>query len=335
MFSSGLFDTYDPEDLPLDQDVVLMDERYILEWEKAWLLNDALIEDDKGTESDTSPYEVGYIMPVSVIRRVTHGLELSWYPNTQDRFHEIKITLPLTEVVQCVEIHKYDCKPTVFVKGEWLEKVHVRSKSLFAMIDVVAMSDELQNGRLETAKLLALRDQLDGVAASHTDISFISFADSLLLKTNWTVGMFDKGAYTYAPERLIFLFDEIRAVFRHTLGLDVYGVFASGSNEYYDDSLLHISSTQNHICLNSLGLPFGQIMLIDEAARKAIRNKVHSPHELYMDGDFFRSLSIRDYVQRRSIPRARYQPKLTGSEGEYFYSDYSELAPLLSPTTKP
>jgi hypothetical protein len=330
MFSSGLFDTYDPEDLPIDQDIALIDEKYLLEWEQAWLINDALDEESGGARPSANPYEVGYIMPASVIRQLTHGLEISWYPNTHERFHELKIVLPLTEIVQCVEVHKYDGKPTVFVKGDWLEMVHLRSNSLFAMIDVVAMGDELQNGRLETGKLIALRDRLDTLAAAHPDISFISFADSLLLKTNWTVGMFDKGAYNYAPEKLIELFAEVREVFRDTLGLDVYAVFASGSNEYYDDALLHISPSHNHICLNSLGLPFAQIMLIDEAARKAIRNGEHDPHDLYMDGDFFRSLSIEDYQTKRTIPKAPYKPKLSGSEGEYFYSDYAELASLVS-----
>lgn len=329
MFSSGLFDTYDPDDLPIDQDIVLMDEKYLAEWEQAWLLNDALDDQGEVTGPEPTPYEVGYVMPASVIRQLTHGLEISWYPDTHQRFHEVKIVLPLAEIVQCVEVHKYDGKPTVFVKGDWLERVHLQSNSLFAMIDVVAMGDELQNGRIEKRNLITLRDRLDTLAAEHADISFISFADSLLLKTNWAVGMFDKGTYTYAPEKLIFLFDEIRLVFRDALGLDVYAVFASGSNEYYDDALLHISPNRNHICLNSLGLPFAQIMLIDEAARRAIREGKHRPHDLYMDGDFFRSLDIEDYVTRRTIPRAPYKPKLSGSDGEYFYSDFATLAALL------
>ena len=329
LFSSGLFDTYGPDDLPLDQDIALMDERYMAEWEVAWLLNDAVSDDEDKSESTTGPYDVGYVMPALAIRLVSHGIELSWFPNTHDRFHELKITLPLSEIVQCVEIHKYDCKPTVFVKGDWLDKVHLRSNSLFAMIDVVGMSDELQNGRLDSAKLLRLRDRIDALAADHPDISFISFADSLLLKTNWTIGMVDKGVYTYAPEDFIFLFDEIRAVFKDTLGLAIYAVFASGSNEYYDDPLLHISASKNHISLNSLGLPFAQIMLIDEAARSAIRNSTHAPHELYMDGDIFRSLKMKDYTAKRTIPRAPYKPKLSGSDGEYFYADYANLAPLL------
>jgi hypothetical protein len=331
VFSSGLFDAYGPEDLPTDQDIVLMDERYLLEWEQAWLMSDALDADEDG-DASVSPYEVGYVMPASVIRRLSHGLEISWYPNTHERFHELKILLPLAEIVQCVEVHKYDGKPTVFVKGDWLEMVHLRSNSLFAMIDVVAMGDELQNGRLATSKLIDLRDRLDALAAKHPDISFISFADSLLLKTNWTVGMFDKGSYDYAPEKLIDLFAEIRGVFRDAIGLEVYGVFASGSNEYYDDALLHISPSHNHICLNSLGLPFAQIMLIDDAARRAIRNGVHGPHDLYMDGDFFRSLAIADYARKRRVPRAAYKPKLSCAEGEYFYSDYDGLAELISAT---
>ena len=329
MFSDSLFDTYEAQDLPLDQDVVLMDEKYMADWETAWLLVDASHQDAGLPEPTLSPYEVGYIMPVSLIRTMTDGIELSWYANTRNRFHELKLMLPLGEVVRCVEIHRYDCKPTIFVKSAWLEHVHLRNNSLFAMIDVVGMSEELQNGRLDARKLILLRDRVDELAANHRDISFISFADSLLLKTNWTVGTFDKGEYNYAPENLIHLFAEFRTVFRDTLGRDIYAVFASGSNEYYDDPLLHISSTKNHISLNSLGLPFAQINLIDAAARKAIRQGGHQPHELYMDGDFFRSLSIDDYHQKQTVSRAPYTPKLSGSDGEYFYANFDQFSQLL------
>jgi len=103
-------------------------------------------------------------------------------------------------------------------------------------------------------------------------VSFISFADSLLLKSNWTVGHYESTVkYTYSPEVFFGLFDELRVLYREELGLEIYAVLTQGSNEYYDDDVTHISASGNHISLNSLGLPFAQLLAIDDAARTAIR----------------------------------------------------------------
>lgn len=135
--------------------------------------------------------------------------------------------------------------------------------------------------------------------------------------------------YTYAPETLLVLFQELQEIYRSTLGLDIYGVFAQGSNEYYDDPLLHISDSQNHISLNSLGLPFAQISLIEGAARKAIRNGEHDRWKVYMDEDFFRSLRIKDYERRNSWSSAPYKPKMTTEPVRYFYGMADDLISCL------
>jgi hypothetical protein len=55
-------------------------------------------------------------------------------------------------------------------------------------------------------KLIDLREAIDALAIRTPDVSFISFADSLLLKSNWTVGMVGKTpAYTYSPEGMLLL----------------------------------------------------------------------------------------------------------------------------------
>jgi hypothetical protein len=60
----------------------------------------------------------------------------------------------------------------------------------------------------------------------------------------------------------------------------------------YDDALLHVSETGNHISLNSLGPPFAQLQSIDQAARSAIRQVTHGPAELYIDSTSFRSIQF-------------------------------------------
>ena len=40
------------------------------------------------------PYSVGYVSHASATAVSAAGIEISWYPNTHDRFHEVKTTLP-------------------------------------------------------------------------------------------------------------------------------------------------------------------------------------------------------------------------------------------------
>jgi hypothetical protein len=121
----------------------------------------------------------------------------------------------------------------------------------------------------------------------------------------------------------------LQALYRDALGLEIYGVFAQGSNEYYDDPLLHISKAQNHISLNSLGLPFAQISLIEAAARKAIKVGTHPRMEIYMDSDLFHSLMFKNYQRKEAWPSALYKPKLTSESGHYYYAACDDLISCL------
>jgi hypothetical protein len=323
-FSSYSFRKFTLDELPLKRDTWVMDEGYMGEWEAVWLKS---IDGDE----KASPYEVGYITPVHISEVTPAGAEISWYANTHDRFHEVKTFLPRGAFVAAARADEYEKRVSVFVKSDWLRKLHLRSNSIFAMIDAVDMTAAIKSGAISHDKVIALRDALDEVGARYPSISFISFADSLLLKTNWTAGMVNTDIkYTYVPESLLNLFKELQIIYRDTLGLEIYGVFAQGSNEYYDDPLLHISTAQNHISLNSLGLPFAQISLIEAAVRKAIRAGDHPRMEIYMDKDLFHSLKFKDYDRKVSWPSAGYKPKLTPEPGEYFYAMRDDLMSCLS-----
>jgi hypothetical protein len=323
-FSSYSFQKFTLDELPLQRDIFVMDVIYMEEWETVWLKS-------IGGDDEASPYEVGYITPVHISEITPAGAEISWYANTHDRFHEVKTFLPRDAFVAAALAYEYEKRVSVFVKSDWLRKLHLRSNSIFAIIDAVDMTAAIKSGAISHEKVIALRDALDEVAARYPFISFISFADSLLLKTNWTAGMVDTDVkYTYVPESLLILFQELQRLYRETLGLEIYGVFAQGSNEYYDDPLLHISDAENHISLNSLGLPFAQISLIEAAARKAIRAGEHPRMEIYMDEDLFHSLMFKNYERKDSWPAAPYKPKLTPEPGRYFYAMCDDLMSCLS-----
>jgi hypothetical protein len=318
-FPSDSFDKFSLDELPLHSDIFVMDETYIEEWGSVWLKS-------VGGDKRVSPYEVGYITAVRISEVTPAGAEISWFANRLDRFHEMKTFLPRAAFVTAACAYEYEMRVSVFVKSDWLRKLHLRSNSIFAMIDVADMTAAIKSGAVSHEKLIALRNALDKVSARYPFISFVSFADSLLLKTNWTAGMVDTDIeYTYVPERLIMLFQELQILYRDTLGLEIYGVFAQGSNEYYDDPLLHISTSNNHISLNSLGLPFAQIGQIEAAARKAIHDGKHSRMEIYLDKDLFNSLAFKNYELKKTWPSALYDAKLTSEPGRYFYAMCNNL----------
>jgi hypothetical protein len=228
LFDHKGFKKYSFEKLPLGRDVFLMDEKWSAGYEKSWL-----------NVFDGGKYEnVGYIGYAAARSVNPSAVELSWYPNIYDRFHEVRIILPREQVVACVDCYDYDEKPHIFVKGAWLENLYLRSYSIFALIDAVGVKGALKNGLLTREKLIELRNRIDAIAERHQDISFLSFADSLLLKSNWRVGQYDsKIKYSYEPEIFIRLIPEIQAAYREVLGLSIYAVLTQGSNEFYEDPL--------------------------------------------------------------------------------------------------
>ena len=115
--------------------------------------------------------------------------------------------MPRDAFITCAEVPEYDEKPHVFVRGEWLTGLHLRPYSAFAMIDAIGVKQMLNRGELSSAKLVALRERIDRIAGDNPGAAFVSFADSLLVKTNWSVGKYDSEiTYSYEPEALVHLF---------------------------------------------------------------------------------------------------------------------------------
>ena len=178
MFDHNEIEKYRIEEVPLDRDLFLMDEKWMTDYERA------LLKGLAGGEWEN----VGYISYAAVRRAAAEGLELSWYPNVHNRFHEMRIYLPRAHFIACVGCRNYDEKPHIFVKSDWLLDIHLRTNSVFAMVDAIGVKDALAAGSISATKLDGLRDRIDEIAARYSNIAFVSFADSLLIKTNWTVG---------------------------------------------------------------------------------------------------------------------------------------------------
>lgn len=318
MFKDGDIDKYSFEEIPIDRDCLLMSENYMDEFDET--LKKML------RQEECNPYEVGYVSPVAIRKINDNSLELSWYPNTYTRFHEVSITLPRDKVKICVGCWQYDIKPYIFVDHEWLEQLHLREYSIFALIDAIGVKAAIRANLLSKNKLIELRDKIDKLAEKYLDISFISFADSLILKSNWDVGYFNKGIEcSYRPETFLTVVKELESIYRDVLGLQVYAVLTQGSNEYYGESLLHISNSKNHICLNSLGVPFAELLAIENAAKEAIKSGEHPPMQLYMDEQFYHSLQFKFEFKKNTKPKNTYSAIMKSQHPSYYYSSCDVL----------
>lgn len=316
MFDHKNFDVYSFEGTPLNRDCYIIDEVYIKEYEQSMI----------GFFNGKAFESVGYVGFVTPIKVHSNSIELSWYPNISDRFHEVVITLPKDVYIKCIGCWRCDEKPHIFVKSNWLKSVYLRLYSVFALVDAIGVKEALYDGRLSREKLILLRDEIDKLSKEYIDISFISFADSILLKSNWTVGHYESDVqYTYNPEVFLEILKELQTIYRNILGLSVYVIITQGSNEYYDDTLLHISDTKNHICLNSLGIPFAELMAIENAVRLSINEKIHDPAELYMDALFYNSLKLSFGFHKKTGNKNNYRSKMRSTDSFYYYGQCQDI----------
>lgn len=308
MLKNENFEMISFEGIPLNQDLIVMDEKWVPDYDREWI---KVFSGDK-----TANTNVGYVSYVAARSIGDEWLELSWYPNTYDRYHEVPVFLPRSAFITCVDLWRYDEKPRVFVKSGWLAEVHEHPLAAFAFVDAIGVKRLLQSGNIDGDSLRSLRDRVDEIAARYSNFAFISFADSMLVKQVWSVGHIDCDIkYTYSPEALLPVVAELRDAFKKSLGLPAYAIMTQGLNAYTDGMALHTSASGNHVSLNTLGLPFAQLMAIEEAARSAIRAKLHDPAELYLDAMFFRSLKFKSGFERNQVATHFYRSPMTKSPG--------------------
>ena len=317
MFDRPDFQSIPFEQVPLDRDLRVMDEKWMHDYEQEWIRQ----FDGRATNECSA----GYITPVAA-RSIGQGwLEMSWYLISADRFHEVPVFLPKSSFITCVDVPAYDEKPRIFVKSEWLTELHERPLATFAIVDAIGIKTLLRSGELSAVALQALRDRVDTIADRHPHLGFVSFADSFLVKQVWSVGHVDSEIrYTYQPETLFPVIAELHKAIEQTIRAKAYTLMTQGINSYGDPGAIHVSAKQNHVSLNSLGVPFAQLRAIEDAARRAIRAHTHPPGELYMDSNLFRSLKLKIEYDRDQLPRWPYQSPMTKSEGATYVATSME-----------
>ncbi len=306
--------TFGFADIPLHRDIYLR-----LETD-----HDAYREDlslrIEGREQRSGSLTVAFAAARGIAGAVMH---LSWYPNIVDRFHEVRIRLPQSAFVTGIECPDLDEKPSLFVRDSWLNDLYQRSYSIFAMVDAIGVKQAIVSEQLSREKLIELQQRIDALAAAAPDALFVSFADNLLIKANWYPTQPKSSVAVFAPERMIQIIEDVQVIFRSVLDLDTYAIITQGSNEY--QNLAHLSPSRNHVSLNSLGLPFAQLLAIDQAVRTALRAAMHEPAEIYMDKAFLQALSLPPGFDRDGTLRGSYKTPLTNEPERYAISSRSAL----------
>lgn len=122
MFEHPDFDHYEFADVPMNRDTFLLDAKDMAACERDWM-----------KVFGGGPYDPTVLVSyVGVRLRAEVSLELSWYPNVNTRFHEVKVSLPKTAFVRCVGCRRRDGKPSIFVHSDWLRELYLRAYSIFA-----------------------------------------------------------------------------------------------------------------------------------------------------------------------------------------------------------
>lgn len=319
-FTAPDIEVYDFETVPLRQQMLLVDERWIPGYDKALVTTEGLYDVSAGTW-------------ITVDARDGDNLNISLY-NILSRHHRVRTRLPRSAFVVAVEKASHGVKPFIFVTSEWFVRLHLRRYATFALVDAIGVKAAMRDGSLTEERLLRLRSRIDAVAAQHGEVAFISFADNVLLKSDWRLGDYEYDVwYSYAPEMLLHAVGKVRDAFRAE-DFETYAVMTQGANEYDDPAPLHISDSHNHVSLNSLGLPFAQLLALDQAARAATKEGVHARCDLYLEESLFLSLRVRYDFDRQGARRYAFEAPLS-TDAKYVCADFEGLLRALQVEKNP
>lgn len=299
---------YEFDSVPLNRDIFLIGGGWLRAYENCI--------DGTTPEGSQDP---SFLVSYAAVRKTsgTH-LELSWYPNIFDRFHEVRVNIEKGNFICCMHSWRSGEKPVIFVTDEWIEGLHHSFFSSFALIDAIGVKKKLTQGESFLTNMVSARGALDKLAEEYPECAIFSFSDSVIVKINWSVGTFDsETCNTYGPEKLLQIVKRIFDIFRSCLGLSCYACFAQGSNLFSAGAVMHRSSAGNHISFNSLGMAFAEIFSMEQAVRAAIRSEAHDCYDLYLDSKFFRSLHSEARRCMGAVLERVYSCPLGGGEQTY------------------
>jgi hypothetical protein len=144
---------------------------------------------------DTDSYDLGILISMST------------------RFHRATVKLPRSHFVTCVHIWNYNKRPYLVVTQDWLEEILRTKFSLYGLVDAVGMRELLRvQGHVTRSQIIAMCEGIDALAKAHPDHAFLTFADTVVVKTNWSMTGDSYYEGTYSPERFLGVLQDSRRV---------------------------------------------------------------------------------------------------------------------------
>ena len=276
------FTFYDLPQLQLKKDYFLNSDLKSKEIEIEWLkyINH---EDYK------HPNSISEYFPFDILRISNDELFIRILMQRNDRWHTIKISLPISIFRVAYLAHTSETRAQIVVKEEWFKKLKEYSYSVYCIIDFIDMKKILSKlGSISAEQLNRIKYIVDVFATANPDYIFMSFADNILIKTNWKMDY--KGNTTiYNPEKLLRLIQKLRREIKLELGIDSYSIVSQGAN-YVDENFVNLEPiVKNHFFLPSLSTSFIEIFEIDNDIRNKIKSQELKRSEVYLENSFYQS----------------------------------------------
>ena len=297
-------DYYSYQNIPIDRDIYIISEKDYSDF----IIFCRYFLDD---EDPHTPHPNGVVGSIrAAVRKITvNYLVVEIFLDTSFRFHSTVITLPKSKFRYCLANHNFQKQAVLIVSDDWVSSALYSNYSSFCMIDAIGVKNTiLKDGAIDQGTIRMFTSEINKLSRRYRNYTFFSFGDSVVVKGTFKGDR--RYFYTFKPEELIQIANEVMKLFIKIFDYASYAVFTQGLLYDYDKKSIKKSFLGNHYSLGSLGTPFAEIFEIDETARKNIKSKVHLPCDFYMTDYFFHALE-RNYDDKTEFSKYTYSSKMS------------------------
>jgi len=296
---------YDFSDVPMNRDCFIIrkseKELFIKAWEK-------YIGAPDGT-NPPHPNEMLDYQWCCVSAKCDMYLDINYCITKNIRFHGVMKRLPRSQFDSAYHIDGYQKRPYIIVDDEWIDSIAKIENSLYAYIDIIGIKKYItEKGKISKDNYQQLISEVDEIADKYENYAFISFADNILIKSNWSACITEY-ENLFCPEKLILVIKEIREAIKKSLNLDAYAIATQGVNYVENNNLFLKSGKNNHFAIPSIASPFSEIFDIDNKIKDNIRNGIHGEFQLYLSESLAKSMKYKDYKYQDKLQFFDYEAK--------------------------
>lgn len=311
---------YKYDEIPIHRDIFIINDAQFDEFVKLW--EEYFLEGNAECihPNNHISYKVGYIQKSN-----SNSLEVNIGVNTSSRFHGVSRILPKARITGCIEFTSIGDNPYLIVDESWFKEIYKSIFSTYALIDAVGMRKLLEcEGEIEERKILEFNKELNKISRVNKDLFFFAYADSVLIKANWSA---NKNDYenTFNPECFLLVVKKVSDIFKLVFDLDAYSILTQGVNQIKLSSHVELSKENNFVFFNSLGAHFAELFNIEEFVRGNIRNNKHSAKNIYLSKSLFLTMNLKNKEKlEENIVEYKSNQQVT-FEHEYIHLNWTDL----------